>query len=128
MPQITILIPHDQTGLLGESIDAQRRQLLDDIAERGAPAPDLDLDLAVLPPLIDRLEAGRAAGDDVELTAAPDVLWNALYDIVCQIGEDMGEDCLDLWGGRIAAAEVRRRIADLSTGLELLVSIGPAPS
>jgi hypothetical protein len=113
MSTIRIQLPADH-------IEAFRRSLL---GRRGdAECPDEFDDL------LTQLATCAPGTGPCEVVGPRRVLWNVVYDSLCAAAEQLAEDCNDYWRGAVAADSARGAVADVSTRLELLISLGAPPA
>ena len=71
--------------------------------------------------------AGLVPGADCAVVLEATGSWHAAYDALCAAAEALADDCNDHW--REGDPErLRRRLAAVAAGLELLAALGPPPA
>ncbi|NLT07254.1 MAG: hypothetical protein GXY03_13235 [Solirubrobacterales bacterium] len=110
MSATTIEIPAAQVEAIRASLNAR------------ADAAD---DRPAIEALLAQLAAAGTASPRV--TAPRPLLWSTAYDALCAAAEALADDCNDHW--REGDPErLRRRLAAVAAGLELLAALGPPPA
>lgn len=118
---VTIEFSHSQLPALRRSLLAARKQL-----EESATASDARsrTRLAELDEALSQLTPMPESGS-VSLTGSRAMLWDAVYDALCEGAEDLLETCVEYWRGTVTPAKARGLVAAIDKWISTLESLGP---
>lgn len=126
MSVATIQIPTTQIETIRESLAAARHDLAGQLSRPGGDAAGGAAHLDEIDDLIGQIDSlDPGAGESHGVSGSRQALWAAAYDAACRAAERIADDCNDYWRGAIAAADVKREIAELGERFDLLEALGP---